>query len=297
MTQTAAVSPYDGHILLDVPALNPALGYANIASALASIIQSSEPRFAVGIFGSWGSGKSTLMESLAREIDTEHAIVVTFNAWQYEREVHIVLPLLDTIREGLTAWAEAHPDARGEAATHIARAIARVVGALARGFSAKVGIPGAVELGVDAGKVLDALSAGRQDDEGSPQSMYFAAFTELRAAFQRVRTAEFSRIVVFVDDLDRCLPASALSVIESMKLFFDLPGFVFVVGMDTRVIERAVRVKFREDFRDDGVTDVVRELEREYVNKIVQVQCTLPEMVPTQLDELLTWLDTNVRLG
>jgi predicted KAP-like P-loop ATPase len=40
-----------------------------------------------------------------------------------------------------------------------------------------------------------------------------------------------AKIVIFVDDLDRCLPDNALDVIESMKLFFDLPGFVFVVGL------------------------------------------------------------------
>jgi hypothetical protein len=52
-------SPFVGHILLDIPAAEPAFGSKEIAHALAQIIRKSEPLFAVGIFGSWGSGKST----------------------------------------------------------------------------------------------------------------------------------------------------------------------------------------------------------------------------------------------
>ncbi|MGY1618947.1 P-loop NTPase fold protein [Geodermatophilus sp. SYSU D00691] len=306
MTAATIAPPYVGHILLDVPAANPTLGYDRIAEALAAIVQNSEPRFAVGIFGSWGSGKSTLMESLAARIDRDRAVVVPFNAWQYEREPHIVLPLLDTIRACLTAWADAHPQERGPA-ENIARRIGRVVRALARGLSVQVGVPGAMTIGVDADRVLETLKAGTADEPASPQSVYYAAFSELQAAFELVEASQFTRIVVFVDDLDRCLPASALSVIESMKLFFDLPGFVFVVGMDPRVIERAVRVKFQEEFPTDGgdeaaavrkpERDYAKQLERDYVKKIIQVQCSLPEMAPAQLGELLDWVIYNVQLS
>jgi predicted KAP-like P-loop ATPase len=240
--------PFVGHILLDVPAAKPAFGFNEIAGALANIIQESEPRFAVGVFGSWGSGKSTLMDAIAARIDTQKAIVVPFNAWRYEREPHLILPLLDTIRASLSSWAD-DPKRSAEAkeqAREIAGRIGRVVRALARGFSAQIGLPGAVTVSFDTDKALNALSSQPEDVVKAPQSLYFAAFQELNAAFREVEKAAFSRIVVFVDDLDRCLPTSALTVLESMKLFFDMPGFVFVVGMDEQVIERAVSSKFTD---------------------------------------------------
>jgi hypothetical protein len=49
-----------------------------------------------------------------------------------------------------------------------------------------------------------------------------------------------------MDEIDRCLPGQALTVLESMKLFFDMPGFVFVVGLDERVVKSAVRTKFEQ---------------------------------------------------
>ena len=286
-------SPFVGHILLDIPAPDPAFGFKEIADALADIIQKSEPRFAVGIFGSWGSGKSTLMDSIAARIDSETAIVVPFNAWRYEREPHLILPLLDTIRASLSSWADdprRSPEAK-QKARDIAGRIGRVVRALARGFSAEIGLPGAVALSFDTDKALDALSAQPEDVVKAPQSLYFAAFQELQAAFREVEQAAFSRIVVFVDDLDRCLPISALTVLESMKLFFDMPGFVFVVGMDERVIERAVSSKFTDGTSaGEGPVQETR-LEREYVKKIFQVPYTVPAMAPGHLRQLLTVME------
>jgi hypothetical protein len=59
----------------------------------------------------------------------------------------------------------------------------------------------------------------------------------MKAAVQEFQAGDVRRVVVYVDDLDRCLPPSALEVLESMKLFFDLDGFVCVVGLDQQVIE------------------------------------------------------------
>jgi KAP family P-loop domain len=98
-------------------------------------------------------------------------------------------------------------------ARDIAGRIGRVVRALARGFSAEIGLPGAVALSFDTEKALDALPSQPGDVVKAPQSLYFAAFQELNAAFREVGQAAFSRIVVFVDDLDRCLPTSALTVL------------------------------------------------------------------------------------
>lgn len=57
--------PYDSFkVLVDDPATNPSLGFDDYASTLADVIQTSTPRFAIGIFGSWGSGKTTLMRAI-----------------------------------------------------------------------------------------------------------------------------------------------------------------------------------------------------------------------------------------
>jgi len=91
-----------------------------------------------------------------------------------------------------------------------------------------------------------------------------------------------------------------------MKLFFDLPGFVFVVGLDEEVVERAVCTKFpnwdKQQASPEGqpeAVDKVRNwwLGREYVKKIFQVPYSLPAMVPEQLDDLLKSMYREAGLG
>ncbi|MGV9386398.1 KAP family P-loop NTPase fold protein [Nonomuraea sp. NPDC003707] len=297
---TTTVGQDAPRILLDMPAKQPELGFPAIAAALATSIRTSEPRFAIGIFGSWGSGKTTLMNAIANELATDQLVIVQFNAWRYEKEPHLIVPLLDTVRSSLITWAKAaqrRPEA-AERARGIARKVGTVVRAFATGLSAQVGVGSVAKVTFDVGKALQAMGATDPDPADSPQSMYFAAFNQLSSAFEEVQAAEFARIVVFVDDLDRCLPANALDLLESMKLFFDLPGFVFVVGVDQNVVERAVQAKFPAHDRPGmNGSSMVDRTELEYVKKIFQVPYALPPMTATQLDDLMKSIYTTAGLG
>lgn len=305
-------------ILLDTPTDWPALGYGGIATALAGIIRDSQPNFAIGIFGGWGSGKTTLMGAIKTALPTDGILTVDFNAWRFEREPQLLVPLLDSIRgalaeratlyerskngDGLDAKASAVPKLRA-----IAGRVGRIVRALATGLSGSAGIPGAITVKYDARAALEALdelaassSAGQQEAD-APKSLYVAAFRELQAAFEDLGGAGLNRIVVFVDDLDRCLPANALDVLESIKLFFDLPGFIFVVGLDESAIDRAIMTKLAAPPAtptgaiDGGMATATAASSaassahpgREYAKKIFQIPYTLPVMLPKQLDDLL----------
>jgi hypothetical protein len=292
VSDTQAVAPKQ--ILLDSPTIAPALGYHEVGHAFATIISQSKPRFAIGIFGGWGSGKTTLMNAIKTALPEQSLVTVDFNAWRFEREPQLLVPLLDTIRAALVRWSEPRDVRTREKVRSIANRIGRVVRALATGLSAEVGLPGAAKVSYDVGTALDALSAPGELE--SAQSLYVAAFQELERAFGEFTEGGVTRVVVFVDDLDRCLPGNALDLLESMKLFFDLPGFVFVVGLDEDVVQRAIRAKFaeldqylptRED-REPGVASLASQrLGREYIKKIFQVPYSLPAMMPQQLDDLL----------
>jgi hypothetical protein len=192
------------------------------------------------------------------------------------------VPLLDTIRSAILEHARRKSGGTSEL-RDIAVRLGRVVRALASGLSGSAGITRVVIVKYDAKAAIDALDAlSGSNNRLGPKSLYVAIFEELRSTLADLAKAGVSRIVIFVDDLDRCLPASALDVLESMKLFFDLPGFVFVVGMDESVIDRAITAK------NDTMTDPAGGRPgREYAKKIFQIPYTLPMMLPQQLDDLL----------
>lgn len=88
-----------------------------------------------------------------------------------------------------------------------------------------------------------------------------------------------------MDDLDRCFPTNALDVLESMKLFFDVEGFVFVVGLDQAVAERAVALKYDE--QGSPVADKTPVSGVDYLKKIFQVPFALPRVGTDRLQEYL----------
>ena len=99
-----------------------AFGHAALVEQLADELQASlsqdrsgsmEPALVVGVFGEWGSGKSRLLSSVEDELrrrDTTRppaeratalTVIVPFNAWRYEREEHLLVPLLRVAEQQL----------------------------------------------------------------------------------------------------------------------------------------------------------------------------------------------------
>jgi KAP family P-loop domain len=288
-------------ILLDVPSRQPALGFQENARALKEIITESAPQFAIGIFGGWGAGKTTLMRAIEAELDKDRAIPVQFTAWRYEREEHLIVPLLDTVREALLDWAE-RPGADEKLARQTASTVGRVMKSIVAGMSLKAGLPAAVEFSFDANKALEAHRWMREAEREArvPRSFYHASFRALEEAFEEfVGENGKRRIVVFVDDLDRSLPESALQVLESMKLFFDLEGFVFVVGLDQEVVQYVIDSKYgREETAANGEANTVtgRVSGEEYIKKIFQLPFRLAPVSLDQLEDFLRAAYTEAEL-
>lgn len=325
----------DFQIIIDTPAANAGLGFDAYANALSQSIANSRPRFAIGIFGPWGSGKTTLMDSVRAKLNPVNTVVVEFSAWRYEREEHLLVPLLDTIRESLVDWAAQQKDKDpasplATAALTAASTIGKIATSILAGLSLKVGLPGALELSFEASKALEKAKEVSQPVAGAtdvkrqvaergtatfPQSVYHACFRELRATFTELRErftdvrgpVKDLRFVVFVDDLDRCLPHGALEVLEAIKLFFETDGFVFVVGLDRSIVERFIEQRYAEAQTwkvlptPNGATAVPESRPplvsgAEYIKKIFQVPFTLAPVQLSQLGDLIASIESDAVL-
>lgn len=270
-------------VLIDDPASRPELGFRDYAGALSDIVRGSTPEFAVGIFGSWGTGKTTLMREIERSLQGDDSVVTAwFTAWRYEREPHLIVPLVDVLRESLDQRAETEPP--GSSAGAASSKLRRAGRAFLAGLTLSARVPG-VELKLDPAKVMAELQDESAPAPSSgPLSFYHAAFRMLREAIEDFSDGGDRRVVIFVDDLDRCLPANALDVLESMKLFFDVQGCVFVVGLDQAVAERAVAHKYASsDENPRSEQSPVSGVD--YLKKIFQVPFALPRIGTSQLRE------------
>ena len=235
----------------------------------------SRAEFAVGIFGGWGSGKTTLMQAVRRRLEAMTACTVWFNAWRYEKDPHLIVPLLDVLQDALRApqdppapWARARRSRWAVLAVHCSPELTLSVDA----------IPG-FKLDFEPGKFIEKIS---KNDSSGPVSFYHAGFALLRKAIDDISGNGARRVVIFVDDLDRCFPSSALEMLESMKLLFGVRGCVFVVALDEEIVEKAVAVKYGATADVSGT---------EYIKKIFQVPFILPRTGIGQLPDYLDLIE------
>jgi hypothetical protein len=99
------------------------------------------------------------------------------------------------------------------------------------------------------------------------------------------------RIILYIDDLDRCSPKTVVNVLEAVHLLLALPLFVVVVGVDARWLARALSAEHPLLLPSGAPAagDAYRSAtSADYLDKIFQLTYELPQMTPNQCAELLT---------
>jgi KAP family P-loop domain len=213
-------------------------------------------------------------------------VPVVFQPWKYEHEEYLHVPLLLHILEALkrdlkasaTMWQKcsAATNKTGDwVASHIATAVdvfeKLVTGAAVATAPATTGASLAAIPLMSAAKGLAAklpgLRKSKTDLPGtvrySDEGRYFYEIHEhLRTVTRPAQKKNHDKgytqgqqsendslainFVVFVDDLDRCLPEKAVAVLELIKTVFNVESFAFVLALDDEVIERGIGHRYKD---------------------------------------------------
>jgi len=326
----------------DLPCISDQLNFADYAYAFARLISSphTSPPLTIGIYGSWGIGKSSLLKMIDEEVNktqvqderkTAKVHVVQFNAWQYS-SCETIWPSL--VRETMETmereaqwgyWSRFANTVDRNARRLWRRHRNRVVAVLAvvtpllalavwkLDFSPElivaavtaIGIPGLVKLGGEAfknpvsrwaGALVDQERYGdelpymqeiRNDLEFLMQRLLGPEREEGKRRWWRRATNEDQakepdpRVLVMIDDLDRCEPEKAVEVLQAINLLLDFPIFVVCLGIDARVVTAAVEAHYGEVLGQAGASGY------EYLDKIVQIPFLIPKANPEEVKGFL----------
>ncbi|KAA8769430.1 KAP family P-loop NTPase fold protein [Burkholderia pseudomallei] len=297
----------------DVETSTDLLNFSVVADTAAQLIRDSagEP-LSIGISGSWGVGKSSLVRMVGDSLKKgdgadEKYVFLDFNAWLYQGFDDARMALLQSVSDKLVKEAETRktflekakdfakrvkwlraakllaPVAQGVVmGGAIAGPVGAVVGAVGGLFKAE-GMPSAEDLA----KVKDAYSELQpelkdllKDNEAASLPKEIAG---LRNAFHEILEGMDVTLVVFVDDLDRCLPDTAISTLEAMRLLLFMPRTAFVIAADEQMIRGAVQAHFKgANLSDDLVTS--------YFDKLIQVPLRVPRLGITEVKAYLVLL-------
>jgi predicted KAP-like P-loop ATPase len=275
------------------------LNFGIVADACAKLLQQAEGApISVGISGGWGAGKTSLVRMvearlrMAANPDENTYVVVTFNPWLYQDFEGARSALLQLVGdEVLRLAAKSEPLAKkakrllkrinllrvaqlgGEAAATLYTGIP--FGSMGKAVL-KVGeFLGISEQGedADAGDKKDKDDK-KDDDDIIRQAEPISLPNEIQAfrdALEELLEELTVTLVVFVDDLDRCLPKTAISTLESIRLLLFLKRSAFVIAADNDFIRGAVQVHF------EG-TGISTDVATNYFDKLIQVPLHVPRL-------------------
>jgi len=252
------------------------IGIDRYKSALEKFIENSETPLTIALQGEWGSGKTSLMNALRKELKKKQFITIELNTWHYALMAtpeETLIGILTCITNKLAKEAPNVP-------MELAKKITKFCALFAIGFTAAY-IKKVEALGKGFDKATEDLSEGRPSVE------------ELKAEIKKLihivlESTKRKGVVFFIDDLDRMNPPVAVQVLELLKNIFDLEKSIFVLAIDYDVVVKGLIPKY-------GRLTAANEREfRSFFDKIIQLPFRMP-IGMYQTDSLL--ISSLIKVG
>jgi len=250
----------------DSPTIEDGLGFDEYADILLGMIGNFDTRspLTIGIHVRWGSGKTSLMRMVEAKFEDDKKVkTIWFNAWAYGRDEPIGLALLQQIL--IEFQKEDGLEEKG-----------------------KTLLRNVVKLGTDA--VLRKTTTMTLKEAESLFESSVGIKSTLRDDFEAAIDEcleDGGRLVVFIDDLDRCLPEKTIEILEVLKLFLDVPKCIFVIGVEKEAIERGIEVRYKSKEQKIPISG------QDYIEKIIQIPFVLP---PIREDDMADFIE-NLGIG
>jgi hypothetical protein len=211
------------------------------------------------------------MDSIDKKLQNEDKdiIIVRFETWRYEREEQFALiPLLKTIAFALPEepqFQDLKQKLKRGAINFIKKTPDIVSSILSKYINEDVGV--ITKETFDSFK-KEFNSKMELLAEVDRDTLYFDGFDEIKNEIKKIlnKNSNF-KIVVFVDDLDRCSPKKTLEVLESIKVFLGMEGFIYIIGLSHDIVTKLIDLEYKES----GIKGEY------YIKKIIQIPITLPK--------------------
>ena len=274
------------------------LNFSGVADTVAEIITQAAGRpTSIGISGSWGAGKSSMIKLVRAALaekdqkDSEQFIYVEFNAWLYQGYDDARAALLEVIATKLNEEAEKRKTGADKAKELLQRVNWLRAAKLSAGsaLALALGLPptGLIGEAVSFGRkafsgdltegdaedveklARDALTTTGGLIKAKPELSPPREIQAIRDCFEQTLKQMGVTLVVLIDDLDRCLPPTTISTLEAMRLFLFLDHTAFVIAADDAMIKHAVRQHFGS-VEDDLVLN--------YFDKLIQIPIRVPPL-------------------
>ena len=255
----------------------------------------------IGVFGDWGSGKSSIMRMLEEKFkDDEKVLTIYFNSWLFESYEDAKISLLENIILELSKH-EGLDD----------RVKSKILNLLSKIDYMKLASDGMKKYGkniVDiftTGGVITALEAGysmldkdltaanltpdliNQYIKEEQENKTKTTIKSFKQDFEElISLTDFDSVVIFIDDLDRCLPERVIDTLEAIKLFLSVDNTAFVIGADERILKHSISMHLQlHTFNNNSnFLQTTEQIVTDYIEKLIQIPYRIPKLSPSEIE-------------
>lgn len=262
----------------------------------------------IGLYGDWGSGKSSLMKLAQKKIEEKNpknekkkdmvkTLCIEFNGWLFEGYEDTKTSLCGAI---LDALADERRFSK-KVTDYAKELIEKIDFNKILGKGVKYGLDFFLTGGVGAltdlslRTLLPVIKANVGDVQVKDIEETLSKFKKsdktrveiknFRNEFKKLlKKSKVENVVVFIDELDRCLPDTVLEVFEAVRLFLFVEGMSFVIGADERLIQYSIKSKYKE------VPGNNLDIGKEYLEKVIQYPLCIPQLTRAEVNQYLACL-------
>ncbi len=262
----------------------------------------------IGLYGDWGSGKSSLMKLVQKKIeekypkdekkkDTIKTLCIEFNGWLFEGYEDTKTSLCGAILDALADEKRFSKEVTDYAKELIKKIdINKILGKGVK-YGLDLFLSGGIGMLTDLS--LSGLLSTIKSNAGEVQAKDIEEILSMLKKNDKTRTeikkfrnefkdllkkSKVENVVVFIDELDRCLPDTVLEVFEAMRLFLFVEGMSFVIGADERLIQYSIKSKYKE------VPGNNLDIGKEYLEKVIQYPLYIPQLTRAEVNQYLACL-------
>jgi len=256
-------------------------GFSLYVDVMKKYLEECQSPFTISIYGSWGSGKTTLKNFLIEKIKKDQnstIFPIDFNAWKYEQQTGILIPLVSR----LIKLGKFEPTKIKKISSIVTLALTNVL------------------LKASTASMVDLHDLADFEDYANENFLKYAKYVDnvekTRDDFHEIisgiikleneQKKSIEKIVIFIDELDRCNPENALRLLESIKNHFDVADCIFVILVDDEILASYIDKKY-EDTKMDG---------HMYLEKIINTKFSVPVVTQSKLESLFAKIKSPLKL-
>lgn len=305
----------------DIETSEDLLGYSVHASLLKEIVTNEKNLpLTIGLYGDWGSGKSSILKILEEQLTKDDDVVVVyFDGWSFESFDDAKMALIQGIVDALEKE-EMFFTKVGDKTSDAWNALKDAFGKLRKSINwmralkltAQTAIPIATSSITGGASLIPLLMSAFNDNKGHLEDLLtgehaedflsnvinfekdeakYQAVREFRTDFEDlIAKSKQGKIVILIDDLDRCLPRHIIENLEAIKLFLNVPKTAFVIAADQYIVSNAIKSEYKALIDVAGQGDGGRNIGESYMEKFIQLPYQIPLLSPKEVETYVTLL-------